>query len=138
MFGDVQLTALRLAWRNRTNPAADRFGEDTDMWLGIDARRRQELGDESAIVHDVFVWEVLADLYGWQPRTRQITGETTRKYYGAQRFSVDEVGEAEYRSRSASVSRALSSLEARGYMERVRGAADLTEDGVDLCRRLFG
>ena len=130
VFGDVQLAALRLAYRNKTIQPADRFGEDWEGWAD-----HRVFVDQS---HDIYIWEVLMDFYGWVPKSRHLWGPKSKELSGAQRFSLEKIGESEYRNRSASVSRALTLLEKRGYMERVRGAADLTAAGVELCERLFG
>ena len=83
--------------------------------------------------------EVLRECWGWEP-VRRGWGEGRRSSPVRRHFSKAEIGEREYRSAQASLSRAVRRLEERGLVERGRlfghGVLDLTERGVQVAEGL--
>jgi hypothetical protein len=87
---------------------------------------------EGVYPRDVYTCELLEKFFGFEPESRSPTRH--RCYI---RFSESNVGEARYKAARASISRALSRLEKRGFvLQDGCGGAFLTEDGAQTARYL--
>jgi hypothetical protein len=105
-----------------------------------------EKGDEGALLYP----EILARYYGWEPVARFTyrgrIGEHTFPYLdriGEHTFSMGEIGEKEYRSARAALSRSVARLAERGLVifvvhviiDKIRGVY-LTDLGKEEARKL--
>lgn len=83
--------------------------------------------------------DVLREHWGWEP-VRRGWGAGERCVPYARHFSKAQIGEREYRSAQASLSRTVRRLEERGLVVRGRlfghGTLTLTELGVEAAEEL--
>ncbi len=109
---------------------------DLNAWVSWRIRPTYEVskgGSPGGVYpRDVYTCELLEKFFGFEPESRS---PARHRYYI--RFSESNVGEARYKAARASISRALSRLEKRGFMlHDGYGGAFLTEDGVQTARHL--
>jgi hypothetical protein len=84
--------------------------------------------------------DVLREWWGWEPVLWPRWEKGERCDAISRHFSKRQIGEREYRSAEASLSRAVGRLAERGLVYRARlfghGVVDLTEEGTEVAARL--
>jgi hypothetical protein len=114
-LSDLQKKILHMAYQNRTIK---------ERKQGVDLRYP----------------DVLREWWGWEPVRGPRWEKGERCDASSQYFSKRQIGEREYRSAEASLSRAVGSLAERGLVYRARlfghGVVNLTEEGTEVAARL--
>ncbi len=94
---------------------------------------------------DCYYAEILVKHFGWEPKSaryneahRDLTG---RKHPGSYQFSKVEIGDKQYNTVLAALSRAVARLAARGLVSPIKGwyrwsGVDLTPTGIDVAKQL--